>query len=272
MKERPKGASYIHEVEGDNEIIVVIPTADYEGKYARNCRNNIFNGLHMIFVESGENPDPYFNYSHNCNVGIRKALEYDPKWVVISNDDVKTERIENLINLLQTATENYYVPKNTYSNTDAVVLNINKAIFTVYALYKLKKYGWQTFKRSIKIETNRMFDENLILFCKPNGLLYKVLIKFSRTLSSPYKNFADFGIFKAKIIGEHYFDEKFINGHEDGELCIRLANDGIMAKILDFSVKSLDSAGNTLGKPGSIPRTLRDFSNLLLLSYILSNP
>ena len=88
MRERPKGVANIYEVEGDRDIIVVIPTADFNGKYARECRDNIFKGLHIIFVESGEVPDPYFNYAHNCNVGIRKAMEYNPKWIVVSNDDM----------------------------------------------------------------------------------------------------------------------------------------------------------------------------------------
>ena len=89
MKERPKGAAYIHEIEGDKDIIVVIPTADFNGKYARECRENIFKGLHIVFVESGGRGDFYFNYAHNCNVGIKKAMEYKPKWVVVSNDDME---------------------------------------------------------------------------------------------------------------------------------------------------------------------------------------
>ena len=32
MKERPKGVSYIHEVDGYKDIVVVIPTADLNGK------------------------------------------------------------------------------------------------------------------------------------------------------------------------------------------------------------------------------------------------
>ena len=88
MRERPKGVANIHEVDGDKEIIVVIPTADFNGRYARECREVIFKGLHIIFVESGEVPDPYFNYAHNVNVGIKKAMEYSPKWVVVSNDDM----------------------------------------------------------------------------------------------------------------------------------------------------------------------------------------
>ncbi|MEM3844745.1 MAG: hypothetical protein QXU98_03475 [Candidatus Parvarchaeota archaeon] len=72
MKERPKGANYIHEVDGNKDIIVVIPTADFNGRYAKAYRDEIFKGLHMIFVESGGKGDYYFNYAHNCNVCIKK--------------------------------------------------------------------------------------------------------------------------------------------------------------------------------------------------------
>ena len=92
MKERPKGVATIHEVEGDKDIIVVIPTSDFNGKFATECKEKIFKGLHMIFVQSAKAPDLYFNYAHNCNVGIRKAMEYGPKWVIVSNDDMKPER------------------------------------------------------------------------------------------------------------------------------------------------------------------------------------
>ena len=88
MKERPKGIANIHEVSGDKDIVVVIPTADINGKFAKECRENIFKGLHIVFVESGGRGDFYFNFAHNVNVGIRKAMEYIPKWVVVSNDDI----------------------------------------------------------------------------------------------------------------------------------------------------------------------------------------
>ena len=106
MEERPRGVANIHEVDGGKEIIVVIPTADFNGKYARECRENIFKGLHIVFVESGEVPDPYFNYAHNCNVGIRKAMEYNPKWVIVSNDDMyKIDNISVLIHELSNLNE-----------------------------------------------------------------------------------------------------------------------------------------------------------------------
>lgn len=78
MAERPKGVANIYEVEGDKDIIVAIPTTDLNGKHAKECRTNVFKSLHILFVESGEVPDPYFNYVQKCNVGIRKAMEYGP--------------------------------------------------------------------------------------------------------------------------------------------------------------------------------------------------
>ena len=87
MRERPKGVANIHEVEGNKDIIVIIPTADYNGKYAKECSDNVFKGLHIVFVESGVN-DFYFNYAHNCNVVIKRAMDYNPKWVIVSNDDM----------------------------------------------------------------------------------------------------------------------------------------------------------------------------------------
>ena len=102
MRERPKGVATIHEVEGNKDIIVVIPTADFDGSYSRECRNNIFKGLHMVFVESGEIPDPYFSAAHNVNVGIKRAMEYNPKWIVISGDDMyKIDDVDVLTNELK---------------------------------------------------------------------------------------------------------------------------------------------------------------------------
>ena len=55
MRERPKGNYAIREFKGNRDIVIVIPTADINNKYARNCRENIFNSLQIIFVESGYN-------------------------------------------------------------------------------------------------------------------------------------------------------------------------------------------------------------------------
>ena len=268
MKERPKGVSYIHEVDGYKDIVVVIPTADFNGKYATTCREEIFKGLHMIFVESGENPDPYFNYAHNCNVGIKKAIEYNPKWVVVSNDDIETENIQKLISVLQNATGNYYVPKNTRSNTENQAFSVPRLLFALYALYRLKKDGLQKYILTIKTRNIRIFRGNFTIFSRTYGLFFKLLLIFATPISSSFKNFYDFGIFNTNVLREDLYDETFINGNEDFELCNRLANHGVTAKTLDFVVDSLKGGGNTLGKGESLPRGLRDLSTRFYLTYI----
>ena len=122
MKDRPKGVANIHEVDGDKEIIVVIPTADFNGKYAKNCRENIFKGQHIVFVESAEIPDPYFNGAHNVNIGIKKAIEYNPKWIVFSGDDmVKIDDVkvlkEELMKLDETRYDVVFTNPSEYHST-----------------------------------------------------------------------------------------------------------------------------------------------------------
>jgi len=108
MMERPKGNYRIVEFNNDeNDIIVVILTMDVNGKFAKTCRDEIFKGLHIIFVESGVG-NYYFNYAHNCNAGIKKAMEYNPKWIVLSNDDMyKIDDVEVLVKELSKLDNKY---------------------------------------------------------------------------------------------------------------------------------------------------------------------
>ena len=44
--------------------------------------------MHIIFVENiDKKPDKYFNYAYKVNKGVKIALKYNPKWVIISNDE-----------------------------------------------------------------------------------------------------------------------------------------------------------------------------------------
>jgi len=118
MKERPKGNYRIVEFNNEeNDIIVVIPTMDINGKFAKTCRDEIFKGLHIIFVESGMG-NYYFNYAHNCNAGIKKAMEYNPKWIILLNDDMyKIHDIKVLKNELDNLNK-----KHRYY----IIINLNK--------------------------------------------------------------------------------------------------------------------------------------------------
>jgi len=153
MKDRPKGVSYIHEVEGDKDIIVVIPTADFNGEYARGCRDNIFKGLHMVFVESGIG-NFYFSYAHNCNVCIRKAMEYNPKWVVVSNDDmhkvddisIMTKQLLNIDN--QKAGNVFPFPPDYYYSIQKCIAMVRKTRRFLSLIFRGTKYDNSFFLKS----------------------------------------------------------------------------------------------------------------------------
>ena len=256
MKERPKGMSYIHEVEGDKDIIVVIPTADFNGKYAINCRENIFKGLHMIFVESGGKDDIYFNYAHNCNVGIKKAMEYNPKWIALSNDDmIGVDPVQLLrTKLMNVNPEEYKIvftrPSKYHSIPTCVAERglLDKIIVSVIRRKKIyKTIDLLDAKFNVKFRQQKKIP-----------LVAKNPIYF--TLAS------DFAILSSALCQEYYgyiFDETYINAYEDLDLSLRLRNQ--KNKTIDYKINDL--FGSTLGNNEC--RMLRSFAGVVLLNYKL---
>ncbi|WP_188681481.1 glycosyltransferase family 2 protein [Thermogymnomonas acidicola] len=256
MKERPKGVANLYEVEGRKNIIVVIPTADFNGRYARNCREEIFKGLHMIFVESGEFPDPYFNFAHNCNVGIIRAMEYDPEWIVVSNDDMyKISPIEELEEELHRIenTEVYLVmtkyPGELHSLTEYVGTStfIRKAIMSLSPKYR-QKYKIEK-KFGLRVLTWRDWYGGLT-----SRLLYKEMFHLKATYS--------FGIisgYYASIFQGCVFDETYQNGMEDIDLSFRVQKSPGRVSFVNYQIGSYSAS--TMGT-GEF-RWLRDLSNKL---------
>ena len=254
MKERPNGTATIIEVDGDKEIIVVIPTPDFNGKYAKECRENVFKGLHIIFVESGEFPDPYFNYAHNCNVGIRKAMEYNPKWVVVSNDDItSTFSPEYLINELS---------KIDYNTFNIVLTKGSRQSATKTSVCKFSKFGIFIYSVLSYIHLIRVVDkkhEIFLMSAKLNmalGNKYFVLGNrksffnlFIKRIYS-YYNFEAFGIFSSGFINNisQLFDETYINAHEDQDVSIVLSKEPIRISWINYRIEGVGgiSMGNNL--------------------------
>jgi hypothetical protein len=262
MKNRPKGVANIHEVEGDKEIIVVIPTADFNGKYAMGCRDNIFKGLHIVFVESGGIRDFYFNFAHNCNVGIKKAMEYNPKWIIVSNDDmhifdgidvVKRQLVkldEGIVNQV------FLKPQSDYYSVPMVISNITKVRNFMYFLLRGKWNKQRIFEKKFDIKYVGLMKESL---------LHKYLYKKDKL---QFINFISFGIFSISEMRQtisrdgYVFDETFINNSEDGDLSIRLSLDNKKNFFINFKI--VPKKGGTLGRGG--PRIYRDIAGAVYLS------
>lgn len=249
MKERPRGIANIREVDGDKDIIVVIPTADFNGKYASNCRNNIFKGLHIIFVESGEVPDPYFNYAHNCNVGIMKAMEYDPKWIVVSNDDVyKIDGINILLSGLSKIkdVDIVYTRPSSYHSTPMKVV-IPNPLFLLYL--RLTSYG-----------------KNYSSVCKRFGVRYfpigaeliKSLFYKRKLIYTELRSFMIFSAIFVKREDTKIFDDIFLNHAEDTDLALRVTVNYVKSFTVNYEIGDLK--GSTFGM--NVDRKLRSLASL----------
>ena len=146
MSNRPRGIARLYEIDGDKEIIVVVTTADVKGKFATNCKNNVFTGLHIIFVESGGKDDFLFNIAHNINTGLKRALEYNPKWIFFSSDDVyKIDSVQKLKKELEKINQERYnfvaiTPSSYHSQTTVIAKKIKPSYF-IYMILKYRALG-----------------------------------------------------------------------------------------------------------------------------------
>jgi len=237
---------------------VVITTADFNGKHARECRKNIFKGLHIIFVESGGRDDFYFNHAHNCNLGIKKAMEYNPKWVVLSNDDmVKEDPIERLSSTLLKLNNEEEIIVHTlksgkYHSRDALI-----STRTISGKIVLGMMG--------KLERIRMSLESRF------DLKYTVgsSLGFYRFLYSPILRVKYSGSFTIMIsalikrMNGIFFDETFINGAEDIDIALLLKQKGTKIEYVDYKIG--DMIGGTIG-PYDIVRRTRNLVNACYLN------
>jgi hypothetical protein len=258
MRERPKGVANIHEVDGDKDIIVVIPTADFNGNYAMECRENVFKGLHIIFVESGEVPDPYFNYSHNCNVGIRKAMEYNPKWVVVTNDDMeKIDAVEVMKEQLSRLDEDKYdivftKPSKYHSSIERI--SQPSLLYKIYYKITNRFYGRSVIKISQKFQIR--------YFLSPVSGIYSKLFR----KGYQFLEINNFGIYSSKwisVAGEAVYEETFINSTEDSDVSIRTSFNKERIARIDYSIG--DMIGSSFGT--GVDRRLRGLAGLTYLNY-----
>jgi len=223
----------------------------------------------MVFVESGGRGDFYFNIAHNCNVGIKKAMEYNPKWVVVSNDDMrKIDECNKLINEL----------KNMGNSTNVIFTkeySRNNHFFSVGTFNALGKISAKIldhlpssfrFKFQVSFYLRQKFHIYTIPFY---GRLSRFI--FIHILHSNFKLYyipGHFVIYNINFIissGGIIYDELFINAFEDSWLGITLENNKVSLGFIDFKIDPL--GGSSLGR--GLLRSMRDFPSLALYNHRL---
>ena len=212
----------------------------------------------MVFVESGGRGDFYFNYAHNCNVGIKRAMEYNPKWVVVSNDDmIKEEPIERLSsNLLKLDNKEeiivHTLKNGKYHSRDALIStrSIRRKI-VLNMMGKIERMGMNIESR---LEIRYIVGSTLAFY----RFIYKPILRV--------KYSGSFTIMSSTLIkrmNESAFDETFINGGEDIDLALLLKHEGTWTEYVDYKIG--DIIGGTIG-PYDIIRRTRGIANTCYLN------
>ncbi|BBG27702.1 hypothetical protein [Sulfuracidifex tepidarius] len=258
MKERPSPEFRVKEVEGDEEVVVVIPTADLKGDKAREA-SSVFSPLHVVLVES---KGPLFNYSKSVNLGIMKAMERSPKWVVVSNDDVHgRDNVSKLLDGLSTSTKGMVMASPSFYHTYKVSLIEMKPYFLkgmnligkigrlppaeVYS-YLAMRYGGR-----LGVKTLTVIDSML-------GPMKRIAGEVKDSLV----NVGSFMVLNRRVINGNVLDETFVNGYEDVYLSMKMRDD---CEVIDFKIDEERGASLGFGKL----RFFKSFVNEVYLNSLL---
>ncbi|HEY1197124.1 MAG TPA: hypothetical protein VGG32_00130 [Thermoplasmata archaeon] len=265
MKGRPHGHADLSEVDGRNDVIVVIPTSDAHGPLSINCRTQLFKGQHIIFVDS-KGLDPLFNYARNVNIGVRRALELDPRWVVVANDDcIRIDPISTLVSRLETlrpeeTTIVYPMPYSGYHSVKASLVCLRDWAYPILRLKRAEIRETYDLLRRFGVKYEFMSDS--LFKAGVRRWLYGPLF---RAIAS-YVDTVSFGVYSSQLIhdlGGKLFDEGYVNQGEESDLAFRIWTRGKGIQYVPFQVG--DQVGLTLGTGPA--RTLRGVAGAAYLNY-----
>ncbi len=223
MKNRPSASMQIYEVEGDKDIVIVIPTADHNGEYAKNCANEIFKGQQIVFVESN---GPFFNYARSSNFGLKYALRYNPNWIFLSNDDMyKIDDISILKNELSKIVGKADIVFTTLAEYRSRDISIYKSRLLLSLYRHINCYN------SIKL---KLWDKyNIKLLLRQINLIRRIFMKTVYT----FKLTGSFSVISSHIVSEGgIFDEAFINAFEDVYFSYKISKGNIRISAIEFKV------------------------------------
>ena len=261
MKNRRNEKSRLIEVLGKKDLIFIVPTANFKGKYAQYCKK-LYKGHYTIFVESSGNN---FNFSRSCNLGIKRALELKPKWVVISNDDVYgidnvnkfTKQVLKVNPCLDTI---FIKSQNVKRIYNCRIIELSHFIKIYYKIKSLKRkyygyYPWFFSKYRVK------YLPYISNPSKNTNLISDVVDRFCNT-KAKFRLQGTFIVLSYEFIKRkkgRILDETYINGFEDTDLFYTLEKRNKYT-FVNFNIGAYSSGTLRYDK-------LRDFKGLANLIY-----
>lgn len=223
----------IEVIEGNEKIVVVVPTASIESQTAKRFLRSIELNVPfptLVFVESSGDE---FHFSKSINEGIRQGFLFEPDYVLLSNDDVYAKSpnwIYRLIdNFGQTPEIGYVVPhlvRTDGSNADPLIHM--PSYWNAYFILLVNKLLPSKIRRAIAGVREIYHEQHQSEFFVNSQPISLIDVK------------------ALKKIG--YFDEKFHNGCDDFDFTIRFLLNGYKV-IMDMNVVAMD-VGSATGNPG----------------------
>jgi GT2 family glycosyltransferase len=232
-------------IEGDShQLVVVVPTPDVN----RQLTKEFFESMKRTAtfkptIVAVESSGPEFHFSKSMNAGIKTALGFGPKYIALSNDDVRPLTPEwdaKLTNTLEAHADVAYVAPLLWQGQaisgPIVLMPSYLSILLFTSLYNMIP----TVAFSL-IRTLRGLYLNLRLRGKSRGV---------ELGTGALVNSQPFSIFKANVLKElSGFDEEFVNGCEDFDLSLRVLERGWKIA-LEVDVSFEDKGSATVGKGG----------------------
>lgn len=264
-KQRPASEPRLREVDGEKDLIIVIPTANYDGEMAERCREEVFTGQHIIFVESGGFPDPFFNFSRFLNAGFSRALDFDPNWVAYSGDDVfKIDDISKLKGGLSALDSQklktvFFTPPGAYHSTPSMVVRFNSLFYLATFLLGGKQRRLSTLLRKYRLA---FIPASPATLGRTPGFMYHVVSKYIDSNSV--------GVYSAAFVracSGRPFDEVYINNNEETDLSIRLTANSRDYTFVRYHIRT--ALGATLGQHEA--RVLRGIASLCYFNQRIDN-
>jgi hypothetical protein len=273
---RPSASMRIKKIRFDEskEIIAVVPTASLQQEINKRV-SEMLRPIPVIFVESS---GQYFNYARSMNRGLVEGINSGAKWIIISNNDVfGIQRFPDFLQHLRSDQEEHIiVPKSRYVPKKNVWITIKFAIIpkprslgTILS-YIRTAYNSNGFSFSRERILGVYHPKKSLVFQAPRPrplswwphLPEEILAQTCKW----FYNIGDFCAIPASELTDSRFDETFINGAEDLDLSVRLAQKKSF-KAVDFVIGRYQGTSLSANKQLALARNLRDILNEL---YFLS--
>lgn len=244
LKNRPDADKSIYEIQGNTEIVFVVPTANAKGEHAKYI-NKIFHNYHRIFVES---KGKYFNFAKSVNAGIKEAIKYDPVYIVVSNDDIIVNNPEELTKeILSKDNKEITAMIAGEGKYNLSLLRIHRIPLNLLSLFKkLKLDNFEDFY--IIFSILKRFNSMYYLHMGNNPFRYELTKYILGEELVRINNLGDWGHFM--IISSFYvkkkdnllLDPNYINGVEDNDLLLEIVRNNGRIIRLKNKVKHIGGA------------------------------